>query len=219
MQALVPAAVASSTPVVLLGHGSPDPRSATAVRAVADLLSRRRAAPVVAAFLDHDEPRLPDVDLDDGSAVLPLLLSSAYHARIDVPAAVAALATRVELLSPLGHPPGVLDAVVRDAGASAVVVVAAGTSDENEREVFASAVHDAGRRTGISTRWAFATGSGPRLADVAASSATVVPWLLAPGRLLDAVRAQASANGSPVAGVALLGCPSLQSHLAMLLSC
>jgi len=209
------AAVASTTPVVLLAHGSPDPRSATAVSVTADLLSLGRPAPVVAAFLDHSEPRLHELELDDGAAVLPLLLSTAYHARVDVPAALASLPVQVQLLDPLGHPAGVLDTVIRDADAPSVVIVAAGTSDEGERAAFAMAVHEAGERTGVLARSAFATSAGPRMTDVSSASDAVVPWLLAPGRLLDAVRAQAAAHGSPVTGRALLAHPQMLTYLAV----
>jgi sirohydrochlorin ferrochelatase len=207
------AVTAAPTPVVLLAHGSPDPRSGEAVRVAAGRISALRGAPVSTAFLDHDEPRLASLDLAPGSAVLPLLLSSAYHAKVDVPAAVAALRAPVDLLAPLGHPADVLDAVIDDAGTADVVVVAAGTSDRDEHEVFATAVHEAGLRRTVVAHWAFATGPGPRLADVAPAGTTVVPWLLAPGRLLDTVHAQAEEHGSPVSGGALLAHPALLAHV------
>lgn len=209
--------VTSATPVVLLAHGSPDPRSSTAVRAVAELLARGREGSVVAAFLEHDEPRLAEAEVADGAAVLPLLLSSAHHATVDVPRAVDGLAASVHVLAPLGHPAEVMDSVVRGARSPEVVVVAAGTSDAEERDAFATAVRASGRRTDVDARWAFATGSGARPADVARPGTPVVPWLLAPGRLLDAVRRQASAHGSALSGSALLAHPALQQHLRELL--
>jgi sirohydrochlorin ferrochelatase len=208
------AGVASTTPAVLLGHGSPDPRSATAVRRVADLLSHGRPAAVTAAFLDHDRPRLARLELEPDTAVLPLLLSTAYHAKVDVPGAIASLPIPVELLAPLGHPADVLDAVILDANAPSVVVVAAGTSDEDERAHFATKVREAGDRTGVQARWAFATLAGPRIADIAVPGVAFIPWLLAPGRLLDAIHAQADARNALVRGGELLAHPRMRAHLA-----
>ncbi len=88
---------------VLLAHGSPDPRSSACVRAAASAVAARTGLDVVAAFLDHDEPsRGGAVGGHDGDVVvLPLLLSSGFHARVDVPEAGAALA-----LGELGHVTG-----------------------------------------------------------------------------------------------------------------
>jgi sirohydrochlorin ferrochelatase len=43
------------TTVVLLAHGSPDPRSQRAVHDATAIVARRSASTVTAAFLDHDE--------------------------------------------------------------------------------------------------------------------------------------------------------------------
>ena len=64
---------------VLLAHGSPDPRSALAVRAAAAAVEvLLGGARVEVAFLDHDRPTLADVvgDAPEGHevTVLPLLL-------------------------------------------------------------------------------------------------------------------------------------------------
>jgi len=203
------------TRAVLLAHGSPDPRSGEVVRARAAALSRRLELPVAAAFLDHEQPDLASVvasgrggDPDDHVVILPLLLSSAFHARVDVPAAVAALpvssSRQVSLLDPLGHPAPLLDALlVRAAGPC--VVVAAGTRVDDERDAFVAAVSASSQRTGIFALATFATGPGPRLEDVVlAGSATVIPWLLAPGRLLDAINSAATAHGCTHSGEGLL---------------
>jgi len=191
---------------VLLAHGSPDPRSARWVACAAAGASTRAGFPVVGAFLDHDAPRLDAAvaaaGADDEVVVLPLLLSSAFHARVDVPAAVSALPRPVALLDPLGHPPAVLDAALLRAGASCVVV-AAGTKVDEERAAFDDAVAASSARTGVQASVAFATGPGARLTD-APSDTVVVPWLLAPGRLLDSVLASAAESSYPVAGGPLL---------------
>ena len=168
----------------------------------------------MAAFLDYDGPDLAaSVAGTDGEVVvLPLLLSSAYHARVDVPEAVAALRRHVELLAPVGHPAAVLDTLLLRAGGR-VVVVAAGTKVDEERAAFATAVVAASVRTGVPATAAYATGPGPRLDDVGEVD-VVMPWLLAPGRLLDTVRASAEALGRRVDGDGLLLEASLIDVLA-----
>jgi sirohydrochlorin ferrochelatase len=88
--------------LVAVAHGSRDPRSAATVAALVDEVRRQRPdLDVRLSFLDLSAPRLPDV-LDgvaaDGHArtvVVPLLLGHAFHARVDVPGAVATAAGRL----------------------------------------------------------------------------------------------------------------------------
>src|SRR5688572_14295248 len=87
----------SSVPLVLLAHGSRDPRAAAATQALARAVEAARpGADVHASYLDHSLPR-PDQVLSALDAhgharavLLPLLLTAAFHGRIDVPGAVAA---------------------------------------------------------------------------------------------------------------------------------
>ncbi|MGD9956289.1 MAG: sirohydrochlorin chelatase [Candidatus Nanopelagicales bacterium] len=201
---------------VLLAHGSPDPRSARWVACAAAGAADRAGFPVVGAFLDHDAPRLDAAVAaaapDDEVVVLPLLLSAAFHARVDVPAAAAALPRAVTLLDPLGHPPEVLDAALLRAGA-ACVVVAAGTKVDEERAAFGAAVAAASARAGVPASVAFVTGPGARLTD-SAPGTVVVPWLLAPGRLLDSVLAAAAESSYPVVGGPLLDEPAMLDAIA-----
>ena len=137
--------------------------------------------------------------------MLPLLLSTAFHARVDVPAAVAALDRTVDLLDPIGHPPQALDALLRRC-AGPTVLVAAGTRIDDERHAFAHAVARAAARTHVPAVPAYATGPGRRLADATRpGGAVVVPWLLAPGRLLDAVHESARHHGCRSDSGGLLG--------------
>lgn len=83
--------------VVLLAHGSPDPRSSQGACEVAQRLARHLAGTIVrVAYLNHDWPTLTagiGRECDSGEIstiqVLPLLLSQASHALRDVPDAVA----------------------------------------------------------------------------------------------------------------------------------
>ena len=82
---------------VLLAHGSPDARhSATLER-----LRSRVAEPLAAAgrgsthlvYIENDHPRPEELGprLDGDVTVVPMLITPAFHARVDVPAAVRAL--------------------------------------------------------------------------------------------------------------------------------
>ena len=82
--------------VVLVAHGSRDPRAGAATSALTRAV--RRAHPgwaVRDAYLDHAGPRPADVLASIAcrrAVVVPLLLTEAYHGRVDIPAAVASAA-------------------------------------------------------------------------------------------------------------------------------
>ena len=78
--------------MVLTAHGSADPRSSVTTHAVADQIRRLRPGlDVRVAFCEKSTPNLLDVltGLDGPAVVTPLLLASAYHARVDIPAMIA----------------------------------------------------------------------------------------------------------------------------------
>ena len=122
-------------PLVAVAHGSRDPRAAATVTgllsAVTARASRRGlpALDVRAAFLDHCAPSLPQVlgSVDNGpAAVVPLLLTAAYHSKADIPARLAAAAAaspglEVASAGTLGPHPlltAALERRLRDAGVS-----------------------------------------------------------------------------------------------------
>lgn len=176
------------------------------------------------SFLDFNAPRLPDVlhavaaDGHRRAVVVPLLLGTAFHARVDVPAAVEAASTRLPRLdvavSPvLGAEPAALLAAARarlaaavtaaDAPRTGVVLAAAGSSHAAANDAVSALAAGLPRASA-----AFATSAGPtvpeaisRLRDGGARRIAVLPWFLAPGRLLDRVRDQALA-ADPTAVVA-----------------
>ncbi len=130
--------------IVLLAHGSPDPRHADGVQALAAHV--RTLAPTRAvhtAYLDHHAPGPAETGavLQGGAVVVPVLLTPAFHAKVDVPNAVRVMAdaagTRVDLVEPLGPHHLLLDAAeellaagghLPDPG-TAVLLFAAGSSD------------------------------------------------------------------------------------------
>lgn len=84
-------------PVVLIAHGSRDPRAAAATRALARAVAAARPGlPVHDSYLDHTEPAPGRVLHELAAAghervtVVPLLLTAAYHGRVDIPAVLSA---------------------------------------------------------------------------------------------------------------------------------
>ncbi|MEV6349871.1 CbiX/SirB N-terminal domain-containing protein [Actinoplanes sp. NPDC051851] len=106
--------------VVMVAHGSRDPRAAVATESLARALRRSRPGwGVRASYLDHDGPRPLEVlaGLPAGSraVLVPLLLTEAYHGRVDLPAVLrdaAGLPVRVTMSRVLGpSSPLLLDAL------------------------------------------------------------------------------------------------------------
>jgi len=194
--------------LVPVARGSRDPRSAATVRALVDeVRGQVPGLDVRPAFLDFDAPGLGEVlaGLDGPAVVVPLLLGSAYHARVDVPAVVAAArpAHPVRVADALGPDPRLLSVAIDRLAAlgareSGIVLAATGSSHAEANAVVGRlAARIPGAVAG------FATASPGVPAAVAALRArgieriAVASWFLAPGRLLDRVHAQA--GGAPVA--------------------
>lgn len=79
----------SADAIVLLAHGSPDPRHASAVESITERVRRIVGdRPVHTAYLDHHGPTVAEVAARAAGGVLtPLLLTRATHIRDDVPVA------------------------------------------------------------------------------------------------------------------------------------
>ncbi|MEV5843190.1 sirohydrochlorin chelatase [Streptomyces sp. NPDC051985] len=140
--------------LVLVAHGSRDPRALATVRALMERVRELRPGlPVHLGHIELNEPLLPDTlaALGDARAVLvPLLLSRGYHAKQDIPEMAAAAGVRARVAAPLGPHPllaDILHARLLEAGwrrrpASAVVLAAAGSRDPESRI-------DTGRMAGL----------------------------------------------------------------------
>lgn len=209
--------------LVLLAHGSRDPRHAATIGAVAAAVrAHRPGLDVRTAYLDHDAPHIGAVVAGLGTrpaVVVPLLLGNAYHGRVDVPTALAAALrvhpeARVALGGLLGVDPALLSALAaRLTGvgadladpATGIVLASAGSSDPRAREAL----------EGLARRWrpgvevGCAAGGGRsvgeavgRVRAAGARRVVVASWFLAPGLLWDRARADALAHGADaVAGV------------------
>ncbi len=208
--------------LVLTAHGSRDPRSGANARAVADRLALLRPdLDVRLAFLELNEPNFTDVlaglPNGRGAVVAPLLLASAYHARLDIPKQIARAGARgVRQADVLGEDDrlvSVLSERLAEIGVSpldddlGVMVVAIGSSHAaaNARTArvahrLASGTHWAGATTAFATRreQSVARAAG-YLRRQGARRLVIAPWFLAPGLLTDGVSKFAQDNGIPMA--------------------
>ncbi|WP_433500538.1 sirohydrochlorin chelatase [Sphaerimonospora sp. CA-214678] len=208
------------TPLIAVAHGSRDPRAAATVEALLDRVRLTRPdLEVRAAYLDHTSPAPAGAlaDLDE-AAVLPLLLTAAYHSRVDIPAVLREVSAlqprlRVHLGSTLGPHPLLVTALERrlaEAGVkigdpgTAVVLVSAGSSDARANAVVGDLARQwAGSRPWWSVTAAYASAAAPapaeevvRLTRAGARRVVVAPYLLAPGYFSDKVRRDALQAGA-----------------------
>jgi sirohydrochlorin ferrochelatase len=204
------------TTLVLAAHGSQDPRSAANARAVAGRIRcMRPGLDVRVAFCELNAPRLVDV-LTPDAVVTPFLLANAYHARVDIPRQIAECGVAVRQADVLGEDDrlvSVLHQRLADLGVSTldpdlgVLVVAIGSTHAAANTRTARVARMLGARTQwAGTTTAFATGSGPSVAEAAdglrrrgARRVAIAPWFLAPGRLTDQVAKHAAVSGVPMA--------------------
>ncbi|MEU8542199.1 sirohydrochlorin chelatase [Streptomyces sp. NPDC048717] len=227
----------ASAPVLLvLAHGSRDPRHAATVRSLVDRAGLLRPGlRMETAFLDFNLPSVPGV-LDRLAAegvrevvALPLLLTRAFHAKADIPAVLSAAppALRIRQAAVLGPSPLLPAAVERrlyeagltpaDKSTTGVVLASAGSSDPEAIAAIAKTAREL-RRTGwCSVRPAFASASLPRTEDAVRAlraepgvrRVAVSPYVIAPGRLPDRIAAGAAVSGADILADVLGPCPEL----------
>ncbi|UDY25080.1 sirohydrochlorin chelatase [Nocardioides sp. Kera G14] len=124
----------SAPALITLAHGSRDPRHAATITALTDEVRRMRPDLRIAeAFLELSSPSFDsvvDALVAEGHreiVVVPLLLSEAYHAKVDVPSVVAAAAERHD------------DVAIRAAGILGLESTLLGILDERLREALRAA--------------------------------------------------------------------------------
>lgn len=195
--------------LVTVAHGTRDPRGNEVARRLTSLAGGRLGLPAVASYVELCEPSLGSVlaASSEPTVVVPLLLSTGFHVRHDLPEALGAAAGPVGMTSgPLGPHPLLAQAQVgqlRAAGAGPgrpVVLVAAGSRDPLAWPDLERAADLLESAWGGPVRLATLSGPGPRPAELVTPETAVSPYLLAPGHF--AVRARAeSAASSCVADV------------------
>jgi sirohydrochlorin ferrochelatase len=214
-------------PVLLvIAHGSRDPRHAATVHAlVRRVRSLRPGLRVETGFLDFNVPSVHGV-LESLAAqgmrdvvALPLLLTRAFHAKADIPAVLreAPARLRIRQADVLGPSPLLLSALERrlyeagltpaDKPSTGVVLASAGSSDPEAIAVIAGIARE-WRHTGwCAVRPAFASASLPRTQDavrelraLGCAKVAVAPYVLAPGFLPDRI-ARGAAEADVLADV------------------
>lgn len=214
--------MAGAPTLVAVAHGSRDPRSAATVSAVVERVRATRPGTAVrTAFLDLNEPSVDQV-LDSLAAqgethavAVPLLLGSAFHARVDLPGILAAAAARhpwprVTQAQVLGADPRLIS-VLRERVLAAytatgsapsadrlgVAVAAVGSLSRSANIRTTRVARRLAAWTGWQTETCFATvdpdvtQAVTRLRAEGAEHIVVAPWFLAPGLLTDRLRHRA----------------------------
>ena len=169
------------------------------------------------AFCERSEPNLRDVlaGLDRPGLVTPLLLASAYHARVDIPAMTEDAKVPVRQADTLGEDPRLVEVLhqrlteldLAEDPDTGVLIVAVGSSHAaaNARTAtLASALAERGGWKRV--RVAYATAQ-PSVADGIAALRTsgarqiaVAPWFIAPGKITDRVAKISADLGVAMAG-------------------
>lgn len=192
--------------LVLVAHGSRDPRT---LRTVHELLDQVRAQrpdlPVHLGHIELNEPLLPDTLASLGAAeavLVPLLLSRGYHVKRDIPEMAAASPARTRVAAPLGPHPLLVDALYArlvEAGwhpgadaetrrTSAVVLAAAGSRDPDSAVDTRRTAHLLSDRLGVPVVPAYASAATPTVE-------TAIRALTARGRHRVAVASYFTAPG------------------------
>src|SRR4249919_787461 len=200
--------------LVTLAHGSRDRRSAATIKAlVSEVRSMRPDLKVEAAFLELSKPdfhtvvdRLVKAGHDE-IVVVPLLLTEAYHAKVDVPSAIAEASVRhpqvrIQATTILGLETSfleVLDERLREALAAArcreldaLVLAAAGSSDPLANQAVARLARVWGAHHKLPVTAAFASAAPPATGEAVRAfraegrrHVAVASMFLAPGFLPD----------------------------------
>ncbi|MFJ9523034.1 sirohydrochlorin chelatase [Kitasatospora sp. NPDC101801] len=217
---------AGSPALLLIAHGSRDPRHAATVDELVRLIgSTRPGLRVGAAYLEHSAPRLAQVaDRFRTAVAVPLLLNRAFHARTDIPAALTEAGLDLPLADVLGPSPLLLAALDRrlaeagfdpaEAHRTGLVLAAAGSSDRAANAATRAVAAEYRRTRGFAAvEVAHASAAPPQPADAVAAlrarglrQLAVAPYLLAPGLLPDRITTAARGAGieliAPVLGAA-----------------
>lgn len=209
----------SSRPTLItVAHGTRDQSGtgvAAAITAAAGVALGVRA---ITSYVELSEPLLADQmrAADSPCVVVPLLLSTGFHVRQDLPEALASASQPASLARQLGPDPALARALrtrLLDAGAALgdpVVMVAAGTRDPaGGVDLEQAGVLLADEWAGP-VRLATLTGPGPNLAETVRLArrdgpVAVAPYLLAPGYFARRAHAESTAAGAAVVAE-VIGC-------------
>jgi sirohydrochlorin ferrochelatase len=199
--------------LVTVAHGTRQVAGNAIAREITAAAGRRLGMRAEAAYVELCAPLLTEVLAGSAgtagpAVVVPLLLSTGFHVREDLPSAVAEAAVPVVLGSPLGPDPLLARAqALRLLAAGArpgepVVMVAAGSCDPAAATDLDRAAEHLARVWGGPVQVATLTGPGRRPAELVGPVTAVSPYLLAPGFFADRAWCEARSAGAEIcAGV------------------
>ncbi|TLS46448.1 sirohydrochlorin chelatase [Streptomyces montanus] len=221
--------------LVLVGHGSRDPRALSTIRALIEKVRELRPeVPVHLGHIELNEPLLPDTlaSLGTGEAVLvPLLLSRGYHVKQDIPEAAAASAARTRVAAPLGPHPLLVETLYArlvEAGwrsrtseaarrSSGVVLAAAGSRDPDAAVDTRRTARLLAERLGVPVVPAYASAAAPTVPNAVRALAArgrdrvaIASYFTAPGRF-----ATECAEAAPWIAAAPLGAHPAMARLVL----
>ncbi len=192
--------------LVTVAHGTRRAGGNETARRLTAAAAERLGVPATAAYVELSEPLLADVAarLDGPAAVVPLLLSTGFHVRQDLPQACAGApaGVPVALGRPLGPDPLLARAQVDrlvEAGAepgAPLVMVAAGSTDLRAWRDLRGATRLLGQQWGGRVRLTTLSGYGRRPEEVVRPGDAVSAYLLSPGLFSRKVREMAEAAGA-----------------------
>ena len=209
--------------LVLVAHGSRDPRFGATARGVRDAVAvRLPGVEVVLSYLDLDEPLVGEVlatgsESGDDPVVVPLLLSAGYHHKVDLPAIIAEhrpFAQQTDVIGTRSFTAALADRLL-EAGLherDGVILSAVGSSDESaDRHVRRRAIElSTYLHRPVEVVFATKLGSGNRavatavrrLRAVGAERIALSPYFLSAGLLIERVESalDALADETLVAG-------------------
>jgi sirohydrochlorin ferrochelatase len=196
--------------LVVVAHGSRDPRALSTVRTLLDRVREQRPGlPVHLGHIELNEPLLTDtlaeLDAQDttDAVLVPLLLARGYHVKRDIPEMAARARVRTRVAAPLGPHPLLVDTLhtrLVEAGwpthmteaerrTSAVVLAAAGSRDPHSAVDTRRTAHLLAHRLGVPVIPAYASTATPTvptalraLAARGRERVAVASYFTAPGR-------------------------------------
>jgi sirohydrochlorin ferrochelatase len=198
---------------MLVAHGTAAPSGLATVEAlVARLRTARPDLTVRLGYLDVARPRLAEVlrDCHGDAVVVPLLLSTGYHVRHDIPAILAACPRlRPRLAGPLGPDPLLAVALadrLREAGwrGGPVLLAAAGSRDPTTAHQVTTMAALLGERIGAAVTTAYAHTGAADMIDVETAvrhhdpTPTVATYLLADGYFARRIAAAGAPAAAPI---------------------
>ncbi len=195
--------------LVTVAHGTRTPEGNRVAVELTAAAGERLGVATTASYVELCSPLFADVMAGvaarrEVAVVVPLLLSTGYHVRHDLPAAVEPAGDAVVLGGPLGPDPLLAAAQVDrlvESGAhpgQPVVLVAAGSTDEAATADLEGAARLLGELWGAPVRLATLAGLGPRPAEVVRCGDAVAPYLLAPGFFARRAQTESLAAGAAV---------------------